>query len=453
MDSTLFLTLMVLLAAANLWLGKRASAQTKTEDDFYLSGRSLGLLPLVLTILATQLGGGTMLGAAEEAYQKGWAVLFYPLGTCLGLCLVSLGFGARVRKMNLTTISELYEKVYRSAFLRKASSLISIISLFIILVAQGIAARKFFAAVGFDESWIFISFWMILITYTVMGGLRAVVNTDILQVLFIGGAFALAFFVASFGAANLTPVEAPVFDQSDVPWIGWLLMPLLFMFIEQDMAQRFFSAKTPGSVTKGALMAAFLMLVITAIPLYFGIRANELGVAVPEGASILLVAIEAMTTPAITTVVTVAILMAIISTADTLLCSISSNISYDFKIFANKSVLWAQGITFTIGVISLIAGYAFNNVVSVLIFSYELSVSALFATVIIAVFGSKPNRVAAVGSVVAGTLAFLILRSYPLTIPREILTQVASFGTYYLIAATSKSWSLETAHVERGAVK
>lgn len=432
MSATLILVLLIVLAVANLWLGQRAAKATKTEDDFYLGGRSLGLLPLALTILATQIGGGTMLGAAEEAYQKGWVVIFYPLGTCLGLMLVALGFGAKVREMQLTTVSELFEKVFNCTILRQVSSVYSIVSLFIILVAQGIAAQKFFGAIGFDQPWCFLAFWMILVTYTVMGGLRAVVNTDILQVLFIFVAFALAFFTADIRLDTDQLVQgAPSFDRTDVPWIGWLLMPLLFMFIEQDMGQRFFAAKSPRLVTIGAVVAAVTMLLCTSVPIYFGVQAANLGLEIPAGKSVLLSAIEMTTTPVVSSIVTVGILMAIISTADTLLCSISSNVSYDFPAMRHKNVIWAKGITLVIGMLSLAASYAFSNVVSVLIFSYELSVSALFVPVVLGALGKGARKEQAYGAVIMGTLAFLILRVYPVMIPREILTLILSFAGFY----------------------
>jgi SSS family solute:Na+ symporter len=426
---------MVIFSATNLWLGKISSKKTKTEDDFYLYGRNLGLVPLILTILATQLGGGTVLGACQEAYQKGWIVLLYPLGTCLGLAVVAMGFGSKVRQMNISTISELFEKIYGSKQLRKISSLFSVTSLFIILVAQGIAARLFFASIGYSEPWVYITFWLILVAYTVMGGIGAVINTDILQVLFIIFAFFLAYFY--FIGMEMSSVDYKAFsDNGDIPYIGWLLMPMLFMFIEQDMAQRFFSARSSRLVTQGAWISALSLLAITALPIYFGVKAHDSGLVVADGESVLLTAVSAFTNPTVTTFVIVAILMAIISTADTLICSISSNISYDLSIFKKHNVFVAKWITFFIGMFSLVCASFFNNVVPVLIFSYELSVSAMFVPVVIAVFGKNPSKLAATGSILCGVFSFILFQFYPVLIPREILTQLFSlmgyFGVFFL---------------------
>ncbi|NGX53954.1 MAG: Sodium/pantothenate symporter, partial [Chlamydiae bacterium] len=140
MNIPLFIFLLSSLGVAFIWLGKKASGQVKSQEDYFLGGRSLGLFPLAMTLLATQLGGGVLMGGAEEAYRSGWMVICYPLGAVLGLLLLGLGFGAKLRRLNITTIAEIFEKIDGSKRLRKAASSLSFISLFMILVGQGISA-------------------------------------------------------------------------------------------------------------------------------------------------------------------------------------------------------------------------------------------------------------------------------------------------------------------------
>ncbi|NGX35447.1 MAG: Sodium/glucose cotransporter, partial [Candidatus Anoxychlamydiales bacterium] len=194
MNIPFFLVMIALLGSIYIWIGKRSSKDVETNDDYFLMGRKLNFFQLSLTLLATQVGGGSLLGAAQEAYQKGWIVLFYPLGACLGLFALGMGFGGKLRKLNISTIAEIFEKIYKSRHQRFLASGLSIVALFFILVAQGIAAQKFFIGMNLQSPIIFILFWAILIAYTVMGGLKAVVNTDILQALFILITLGFAFF-------------------------------------------------------------------------------------------------------------------------------------------------------------------------------------------------------------------------------------------------------------------
>lgn len=212
MNYSLFMTLLALLGGFSLWLGRKGK-DLETNDDFFLMGRKLGLFSLVMTLLATQVGGGALMGAAEEAYSKGWIVICYPLGMVAGMVLLGIGFGAKMRSLNISTVAELFEKIYGSLRMRKGASTLSIISLFFILVAQAIAARKFFMSIGFENDLLFVTFWMILVVYTVVGGLRAVVKTDILQASFI----LLAFFIACVAAKPIDTQTAISLPRESAP--------------------------------------------------------------------------------------------------------------------------------------------------------------------------------------------------------------------------------------------
>jgi SSS family solute:Na+ symporter len=436
MNMIIFFTLLGLLALFSLWIGKWTSGNAKDNEDYFLSGRNLGFFSLTLTLLATQLGGGTMMGAAEEAYSRGWVVFLYPLGNCLGLLMLAMGFGAKLRKLNLVTVSELFERVYGSVNLRQLAALLSTASMFFILIGQGIAARRFFFTLGVDQPWIFVIFWSVLVIYTVMGGLKAVVYTDVLQGLFVLAAMAIAFAVAWVAdvPTSMAVSSDRILPDGPAPWMAWLLLPLLFTFIEQDMGQRCFAAKTPRLVSKAAAASAVLLFGAALISIYFGTLASSMDLDIPAGTSILMAVVQATTNPVITAIFAVAILMAIISTADSLLCSISSQLSCDFPVLKGgaglTSVVWAQGITAILGIVTGVLCFYFNNVVAMIILSYELSVYALFVPVVMAVITKQPSRNGAIGSMVCGAAAYALLKAFPLTFGTEILTLAISFAGY-----------------------
>lgn len=433
MYTSLFFGMICFIAVASLWLGIRAKSETKTTEDYFLGGRKLGFFSLAFTLLATQLGGGTLVGAAEEAFHKGWYVLFYPLGTCLGLAILSMGFGSKLREMKLSTIPELFERVYKSPRLRQVAAILSIASLFFILIGMGIATRKFFYSLGWESPWIFFSIWAVVIAYTVMGGLRAVVSTDILQTVFVLVALGAVCVFAFFNPSN--PVTATetvaVTTSTDVPWIAWLLMPLMFVFIEQDMGQRCFAAKSPKLVSSAAFFSAAVLFFACSIPIYLGVRAAEEGLMIKEGSSVLYAAVEAMGSPLLLTIMAGAILMAIISTADSLLCSISSNLACDFPLLQERGVWSCRVITLVVGIITMSLSYSFDNVVAMLVLAYEISVSVLFVPIIAVIFIEKPKRIAAVLAMTIGGGCFCLFQIWAPPFPKEVLTLICasvSFG-------------------------
>lgn len=436
MNVPLLLGLAGLLGSLYIWIGLRASKSVQSNEDYFLMGRKLTFFPLCLTLLATQLGGGSLLGAAQEAYLKGWIVLVYPLGAAIGLIVLGMGFGAKLRRLNIATIAEVFELVYGSRRQRFIASSLSVVSFYLILVGQGIAARKFCLAVGMGEP-VFVLFWFAFVAYTVMGGLKAVVDTDILQALFIVASLIAACFSIDRSLVSISQEElAGGMSVTNVPWGSWLLMPLLFRLIEQDMGQRCFAAKTPGVICPSAIVAALLFFGSSAVAIAFGVLARGLNLAGGEGSSVLVAAVRALTNPVVTTLFMGGILMAVASTADSILCSIASNLSCDFlssdRISERQRINISRLLTLATGLSALAVGYLFDNVVAVLIISYELSVCVLFVSVIAAVLLNRPSPLGAYLSMACGGIGFILFRVVPTPLPKEILTLALSFFGYLL---------------------
>ncbi|MEM7361920.1 MAG: sodium:solute symporter family protein [Bacteroidota bacterium] len=418
-----------------LFIGWRASKQVKGDEDYFLMGRRLTVFPLCFTLLATQLGGGTLLGAAQEAYTKGWMVLFYPLGASLGLFALGLGFGGRLRRMQISTIPEIFEKVYQLPSMRLVASLISMCSLYFILVGQGMATKKFFVTIGKDSPAYFIFFWIVFVAYTVMGGLKAVVDTDVWQALFILVTLVVAVFSADLGSVEWRPsFDLDMLSASDIPWASWLLMPFCFMLIEQDMGQRCFAAKSAKVVAPATMMAGLLLMLGSGTAIMFGVLAKEKGLAIEPDTTVLVAAIEAFTNPTVATFFMAVILMAIVSTADSLLCSISSHLSCDLirsnNIPPQQKLIVSRIMTFVTGISALALVYYFDSVVTMLMLSYELSVSVLFVPVLMAIILSSPSRQGAMGAMIAGAIGFGLFRVWSLPLPREVLTLLLSLLGY-----------------------
>ncbi|GAB4230712.1 MAG: sodium:solute symporter family protein [Chlamydiales bacterium] len=408
----LFIFLIALLAAGSLWIGAKTVVTSGNHEDYFLAGRKLGIFSLAMTLLATQLGGGIIIGTADEAYRSGWIVIFYPLGMALGLFILGLGFGAKIRKLNVTTIAEIFQQLYQSIFLRKFASLLSIISLFLILVGQGIAARMFFYSVGLQNDLVFIFFWIVLIIYTVFGGLKAVVYTDILQACFI----VLSFVVAFLSIPERVPhflSEVSLFATDAPPWLTWLSMPLLYILIGQDMGQRCASALKPRTITLACFYATLITVIVGFVPVYIGVSAQQSGLEFSEGTSVLISYLTQRVNPVVSTFIIVAVFMAIISTADSLLCSISSNIAIDFDLLKNRSVNFSRFVTLFVGLTTLIVSLYMHDIVQILMFSYELAVSILFIPILMGVIQSKPSRLGAILAMTFSGIAFLWIESSP----------------------------------------
>jgi len=434
MNFPLFIFLLFALQVFYWIIGCRSSFNVKGQTEYFLAGKSVKFFPLMMTFLATQVGGGIILGAAEEAYRFGWPVLLYPLGAVSGLILLGCGLGSKLAGLQVSTVAQIFEIIYGSVPLRKVASLLSVISLFMILVAQIIASHKFLVSMGMDHAAVFVLFWAFVIVYTAQGGLKAVIATDVVQAAFFSAVFLLCFgYVLLFEPSISISEASRIGDLAEVSsklW-GWLLMPLLFMLIEQDMGQRCFAGASSHVVSKAAFWAGICTLVICIVPVFLGSLARIMGVEVPTGGSVLMAVVARTTNPWITALVGCAILAAIISTATSLINAISSNLSSDFSFSLLKSIdpmKIARGGSCLISLGAIFFAFYFDNIVDILIQSYELSVSCLFVPVVMALFIRKGHAEAAFTAIGLGAVGFFLLPSDP--IPKEIAGLCLSFAGY-----------------------
>lgn len=456
MSISIFVVLLFALQLFYWFVGRRGSRDVVDKDDYFLAGKSIRVFPLAMTFLATQVGGGIVLGAADEAYKFGWMVLLYPFGQALGLILLGLGIGKKLASFRVTTVAQILEVVYQSVRLRKIASVLSVMSLFMILVAQIIASNKFLVSLGFNNSFLFVMFWGIVIIYTAQGGLKAVISTDIVQ----AGFFSIVFFLCCgfvlYTSPSVALVTMPAMgDISQVsPKIcGWLLMPLFFMAIEQDMAQRCFAGATPKIVSRAALYAGLGTMAVCLVPVFFGVLAKAANLEIPAGGSVLMTAINETTGPWISAIVGCAILAAVISTATSLINAIGSNLSSDFEFVLAKQanpLKVAQGMTCVISLLAIFAAFYFENIVDLLIQSYELSVSCLFVPIFVALFKKRGNYIAAWLSIVCGTLGFILFRIYPIEFPRELASMALSLLGYVAGEIISQSKARDELEVSIG---
>ena len=349
--------------------------KSSSSDGYYLYNNKLGTLLLTFTIIATQIGGGVVVGVADESYKVGFASLLYPLGGLTGLLIVAFIFGDFLKNTELPTISAIFEKKYKFSSARKCSSIISSLSLFSIMVAQGVAIRHLLDSVGFDNTLLFILIWCSVIMYTSFGGIKAVIHTNILQITLISAALLIILFstLSNFDLTSINLSSSTEINYYSV--LEWFIWPCCYMLIEQDMAQLFFSAKSKNTVKNASIMAAVGIFILATIPAIIGVIANAQPLYAKNG--VLLFFTKTYLSATIYGITAIAIILAITSTVDSLLCAISSNIAYDFSIAKSHSQ-YLPILTTTIGILSLIIVFYCENIINILMLSYSFCVSTLF---------------------------------------------------------------------------
>ena len=442
MNFVLFGIVFVAFATLYSYIGWRVSKNIQSKKDYFLAGNNLGILLVTFSLIATQVGSGCLIGTPQKAYEIGLYGIFYIAGMSLGFILLAGGFAGKLQALNVSTTAEVFETKYNSIFLKKIASILSIVTLCGILIGQAIALKSVLASIGIENPLFFILAWLLIIGYTVLGGLRAVVVTDLYQVLFIicifGGLAVWIVYKEPIGFIGeiFSAHKDLLFESKAMSYSSVLIFPAMFSLIEQDLAQRFFASKNRRTAVLSALYAAVFMMIFSFIPLYFGIKAKLSGIVVSQGENPLVLFLQNNVGEVVLVLAVFGLMAALTSTADSLLCAISSNIAQDFEFSFFKKInelKLSKIITFVVGIGALSLSYVMSNdIIDIIVSSYEVMVCCLFVPIIFALFKKRLKRNSAIASVLSGAGTFIFAKTIGFGFANEFVPLFVSLAAYLL---------------------
>ncbi|MEI0492982.1 sodium:solute symporter family protein [Brachyspira intermedia] len=278
MGGTIVIIIVVLYLVAMLLIGVYSSKKISNSNDFALAGRNLGPVLLAGTLAATNIGGGTSLGLAEQAFGKwGLSAVWYVITASIAYLVLAF-LAQRFRNAMVTTVSEYFYKRYGKAN-ALVTSIIMGLPMIGITAAQIIASASILTVMtGWNYKLSVVIVTIVVTSYSSMGGLWGVAFTDLIQgsLVFIGSLVAIPFALNYAGGfdhvlANLTPAQ-----KSFTAGMGWpTIISLTIMYIASysvgpEISQRFFSARDSKSLMIGSLVGGLVCIIIFFIPSIFG---------------------------------------------------------------------------------------------------------------------------------------------------------------------------------------
>ena len=353
LDTLAFIGFILFVIGVSLYV----SRNEKDGEDYFLAGRSLSWWVIGISLVASNISTEHFVGMAGQGFRKdiGMAVASFEWIGALALVIVALYLLPRFLKSGIYTIPQYLEYRYD----RKTRTLLSIFMLVfyvMITIATVLYAGAFALKEIFDTSLI-TGIWMIGLTgglYTVYGGLKAVVWSDVIQgaALIIGGAFITWLGMKEIGGWDrfvelsdgrlhtVLPLDHPT-----LPWLavffGGMWIPNLFYFgLNQFITQRTLGAKNIKEGQKGVLFGASIKLIIPIIIIFPGIIAYELyGDEIANGDAAYPVLITHLLPAGLTGAFFAALFGATMSTLDSLLNSAATIFVIDiYKPFINPDV-------------------------------------------------------------------------------------------------------------------
>ena len=284
------------------WLATRRHSD-RSAADFIVAGRGLPLWLAVLTMTATWVDGGYLLGTAEGAYRSSIATglqggVFFGISLILG----GLFFARTMRRYAFTTLIDPFEARFGARWAVVLSLPAMLAEMFWsaeLLVALG---STFGVVLEIDLTTAILMSAVVVTLYTMAGGMWAVAYTDAFQLALVAIGLAVALPVAlgavgGLGAAwgayqaarpdaavllplALSPVAGPLTAsaplwtrQSIVSWWDVSIMLMLGGIPWNCYFQRVLSCRTPTAAVRHSILAGLLTIVLTVPPLLLGLVA------------------------------------------------------------------------------------------------------------------------------------------------------------------------------------
>ena len=447
--------IVVVLCAIMLAIGFLVSKRNKTTADYYVGSRSIGSLVTICTACATFVGGGMTLGWIGNGAIRGISSIWYGLPQALGFIFIAKTMTKPLRKAgtNFLSLPDWFESLYHNKALNIVIAIVCLVVPITWVTAQTTAAARMLEGIGVPYLVGVCVIGGVVLLYSTFGGYLAVVYTDTVQWLCLLAIYfcTIPFAFIHAGGVSATWQGLPdtmrnLFVVPNMPKATpflWLINGIVAGMGLQTTFQRIYSAKTDRIANQGLYWSAGATAFFSILAALVGMCVFKLGVPADIGSDSVWPWYLSNYMPSwVTVLYTVLIMMATMSTADSMLNSISLSVAHDiYHRYINpkaddKKVLKVGIIVSGLfGIVALYWATAGAWMLKIFGYSYTLGAGPLAgATITAALLRKKGNSKALIAGVILGAIVGFISTQVPALKDVPAGGTVFSFGASILIS-------------------
>ncbi len=433
------------------------SKQVKSADSYFLSNRNLKWPSIALSTIATNIQGYQFLGMMGSAYLFGLAQANLEINAVQGILLATFVFVPLYLKDRVITITQFIKKrlgekvglAYTIANIALFSTITLGAALFWGAYAAELVFEEYLNVLHEDKlirvGILIIGLGIFSAIYTYLGGLGAVVRTDIIQfsILLVGGFVVLFVAIHHLGGWGKLYTKTPELmhlhlpaDHETLPWIhifGLFFLNINYWCANQTVMQRSLAAKSLKHAQVGLMVGGLmkyvmaLIIIVPGIALY-GILKDQGGLPDPDMAFPYLV--STYLPIGIKGIILCALFASLMSTVDSTFNSLATLWSIDiYKVYINpqasevqvvgtgrKTILVTLFTGITMGLVLLFIKFnnsetAFTHTLNQLRYFVNCGIVVLIVGAVI--FIRPSHRGALLAFIVTVPFQFLILWIFP----------------------------------------
>ena len=270
-------------------IGIFVSSRVKTTKDYAVAGRHLPLPIVTATVFATWFGAEAIFGVSSTFVKEGLnGVVADPFGSSLCLIIAGIFFSSKLYKLNIITLGDFYRARYNRtievlttiaiviSYLGWVAAQIKALGLIFNLITHQFISEELGMVIGI----------LIVLTFTVFGGMLSVAVLDFIQmIVVIGGLLYIAYAISLLTGGVIPVIESAsinhkldFFPKGNIwTWITffgtWITM-MLGSVPQQDVFQRVTSAKSAKVALYGSILGASIYFIFTFVPMFIAYSAT-----------------------------------------------------------------------------------------------------------------------------------------------------------------------------------
>lgn len=427
--------IVIVYIAILLGIGAYYSLKNQDAEEYFVGGRRMGAFHVGLSVVATDVGGGFSFGLGGLGFVLGlsgsWMLFTGLIGAWLSAVLLIPRVFANPRFRGFTTFPQILGHYFDSR-VAVAAGVISAVGYIGFTSSQILAGAKLASASfpGLDQRLALLLMGAIVVLYTSLGGIKAVIYTDTVQwiVLMVGLVFIGLpmgwIAIGGFSAVSRT-LGPEMVSLTNIGWstlLNWAFTIIPIWFVGMTLYQRVFACRDERTARRAWFVAGlFEWPVMAFMGVTLGLFAR---VAAEQGAFASLgyptavgldpemglpLFLRTILPAGLLGLMMSAYFSAIMSTADSCLMAASGNVATDLidrvvpiSKDGKRHLRVVMLLTFVLGAFAIVLASLMENVLRLMLYSYAFMVSGLLIPVLGAFFWGRGSPAGALGAMLAG---------------------------------------------------
>lgn len=431
-----------------VYIGFYFLKREKSTDDFFKAGGRIPWWAAALSIFGTLLSAITFMAIPAKVYASNWSYFTLNASMIIVAPIIAVFILPFYRRLNLTTAYEFLEMRF-NLIVRLFGSLVFILfqlgRIGIVLLLPSIALS---VVTGIDIYLCITVLGLLSIFYTVLGGIEAVIWTDVLQVIVLMGGAVLSLIVVLFNIDGGVTTFIDIANANNkfemfnfnlnfnettfwVILIGGIFLNLLNYGTDQTVIQRYLTTKDEKSAAKSIWVNAILPIISTllfftigtALYVFYKTHPTELNYSISNTDAIYPWYIVTQLPEGIAGILIAAIFSASMSSLDSSMNSIATAFTTDFykrfntNVSDMKSLKIARIVTIVVGAIGtlfalVMASWEIKSLWDQFNVIVGLFVGGLGGIFFLGMFTKKANGIGALLGLLSSAVIQFLIKEY-----------------------------------------